>query len=601
MAEHSVTAAAPRWLEVLRQSYLASVPLIGICWVLGLPQWLGTTWLDGQLLPLCLGLGTAAALLEKPYGGRATVLDAALGLLALAAWSWSAWNYDEWLITFADRRVEQWLPGALALLLMVEAMRKTCGLAITVLAWAFIAYGLFGHALGGALRAAPQAPAEAVMYLYADSQGVPGFIVRIVVTLVLAFVVLGKLMEQSGATQFFTDLAMRLMAHRRGGAAKVSIVASGAFGMINGSTVSNVMSTGLVTIPLMKRTGFPAAVAGAVEAVASNGGQLAPPVMGAAAFLIAEFLQIDYAQVVVAAAIPAALYFLVLFVQVDGIAARLGLTPAAKERGAALGPLLRAHWPLVLPLVVLLVLLFALETDAGYAALVAAGLLFGLTALRDRAFLRPTTVRTLLCASGADILPILLIGGGAGIVVGVLSATGLGFQLSLGLATLSETFGLFAMLVLTAALSIVLGMGMPTAAVYLVLSVVVAPAFVELGVAPLAAHLFLFYFGALSMLTPPVAVASFVAAGLAEASFWRTSVEALKLAAIAYVIPFLWIYNPALILDGSPASIAIAVALACAAAVLLARGLAAGPAARVAGAVQVAVALGLCLLIGWLG
>jgi TRAP-type uncharacterized transport system fused permease subunit len=185
--------------------------------------------------------------------------------------------------------------------------------------------------------------------------------------------------------------------------------------------------------------------------------------------------------------------------------------------------------------------------------------------------------------------------------VGVLNATGLGFQLSLGLAALSETFGLFAMLVLTAGLSIVLGMGMPTAAVYLVLSVVVAPAFVELGVTPLAAHLFLFYFGALSMLTPPVAVASFVAAGLAEASFWRTSVEALKLAALAYVIPFLWIYNPALILDGTPASIALAVALACAAAVLLARGLVAGPVARVAGSLQVAAALGLCVLICWLG
>jgi TRAP transporter 4TM/12TM fusion protein len=577
------------------------VPVVGILWVIGLPQWLGTTWLDGQLLPIFLGLGTAAALLEKPYGARATAFDAALGLVALAAWSWSAWNYDEWLITFADGSVEQWLPGALALLLMIEAMRKTCGLAITGLVVAFLIYAFFGHALGGALQAARQAPAEVVLYLYADSQGVPGFIVRIVVTLVLAFVVLGKLMEQSGATRFFTDLAMRLMAHRRGGAAKVSIVASGAFGMINGSTVSNVMSTGLVTIPLMKRTGFPAAVAGAVEAVASNGGQLAPPVMGAAAFLIAEFLQIDYAQVAAAAAIPAALYFFALFVQVDGIALRLGLAPSAKEQGPPLGAQLRANWPLVLPLAVLLALLFAFEADAGYAALVAAALLLALAALRDRTLVTPAGLRRLLCGSGADLLPILLIGGGAGIVVGVLSATGLGFQLSLGLAALSETFGLFAMLVLTAALSIVLGMGMPTAAVYLVLSVVVAPAFVDLGVEPLAAHLFLFYFGALSMLTPPVAVASFVAAGLAEASFWRTSVEALKLAAIAYVIPFLWIYNPALILSGTLASIAIAVALASAAAVLLARGLAAGPAARVAGSLQVAAALGLCVLICWLG
>jgi len=253
------------------------------------------------------------------------------------------------------------------------------------------------------------------------------------------------------------------------------------------------------------------------------------------------------------------------------------------------------------PLAVLLVLLFALEADAGFAALIAAALLLGLTALRDPAFRRPAALRALLCGSGADLLPILLIGGGAGIVVGVLNATGLGFQLSLGLAALSETFGLFVMLVLTAALSIVLGMGMPTAAVYLVLSVVVAPAFVELGVAPLAAHLFLFYFGALSMLTPPVAVASFVAAGLAEASFWRTSVDGLKLAAAAYVLPFLWIYNPAVILEGTGTEIATAIALLTGAAILLARGLAAGAQARMAGLVQIAVAAAVCLTVGWLG
>jgi TRAP transporter 4TM/12TM fusion protein len=592
---------AERSVKALGQLYLAAVTLLGVLWVIGLPQWLGTTWLEGQLLPLFIGLGTAAALIEKPYGPRATALEAALGLVAIACWAWSAWNYDEWLISFADRSLAQWLPGAIALLLMLEALRKTCGTAITVLAWTFLAYALFGAALGGVLSASPQSAAEVVLYLYADSQGVPGAIVTVVVTLVLAFVVLGKLMEQSGSTKFFTDAAMRLMAHRRGGAAKVSIVASGAFGMINGSTVSNVMSTGLVTIPLMKRSGFPPSVAAAVEAVASNGGQLAPPVMGATAFLIAEFLELDYAQVAIAGALPALLYFVVLFVQVDGIAQRLGLAPLPKETGSPLGALLAANWALVLPLALLIVLLFAFELDAARAALLAAGALLGLASLRNRALLAPKNIRELLCGSGANLLPILLIGAGAGVVVGVLNATGLGFQLSLGLAALGESLGLFAMLVLTAVLSIVLGMGMPTAAVYLVLSVVLAPALVEFGVPPLAAHLFLFYFGALSMLTPPVAVASFVAAGLAETSFWRTSVAGLKLAAAAYVLPFLWVYNPAVILEGAPDEIATAIALLVVAAVLLARGLAAGPQARAASFAQVAAAAGVVLVIGWLG
>jgi TRAP transporter 4TM/12TM fusion protein len=592
---------AERLVKALGQLYLAAVTVLGVLWVVGLPQWLGTTWLEGQLLPLFIGLGTAAALIEKPYGARATLLEAALGWVALACWAWSAWNYDEWLISFADRSLAQWVPGAAALLLMLEALRKTCGTAITVLASAFLAYALFGSALGGALGASRQSPAEVVLYLYADSQGVAGSIVTVVVTLVLAFVVLGKLMEQSGSTKFFTDAAMRLMAHRRGGAAKVAIVASGAFGMINGSTVSNVMSTGLVTIPLMKRSGFPPSVAAAVEAVASNGGQLAPPIMGATAFLIAEFLELEYAQVAIAAALPALLYFVVLFVQVDGIARRLGLVPLPKEEGPPLGALLRANWWLVLPLALLLVLLFAFEMDAARAALLSAGALLGLAALRNRALLAPGNLRELLCGGGANLLPILLIGAGAGVVVGVLNATGLGFQLSLGLAAFGESLGLLAMLVLTAVLSIVLGMGMPTAAVYLVLSVVLAPALVEFGVPPLAAHLFLFYFGALSMLTPPVAVASFVAASLAGTSFWRTSVAALKLAVAAYVLPFLWVYNPAVILDGTPAQIGAAVALLVAAAALLARGLAAGPGARAAGFAHVVAAAGLALTIGWLG
>jgi TRAP transporter 4TM/12TM fusion protein len=594
-------ALAPRGPAALGALYCGLIPAIGILWIVGVPQMLGTTWLDGQVLPLCIGLAAAAAFLKSPYGSAAGALEIALGAAAIGCWAWSALNYDAWLISFAERLPSQWIPGAAALLLTLEAMRKICGLSITILVWAFVAYALFGDALGGAAAAAPQTATEVVLYLYADSQGVPGFIVGVVVTLVLAFVVLGKLMEQSGATRFFTDLALRLMAHRRGGAAKVSVVASSAFGMVSGSTVGNVMSTGLVTIPLMKRSGFPAPLAAAIEAVASNGGQLAPPVMGATAFLIAEFLQIDYADVVIVAAVPALLYFVVLFAQIDLIAKRLGLSGTTERTGPSIAALWRGNWPVAIPIAVLLALLFVFELNAARAALTAAGLLLVLAALRDKTVLAPRRLAETLCGSGENLLPILLIAAGAGVVVGVLNSTGLGFQLSLALAALGESLGLLAMLSLTAALSIVLGMGMPTAAVYLVLSVVLAPALVEFGVEPLAAHLFLFYFGVLSMLTPPVAVASFVAAQLAEAGFWKTSFAALKLAAVAYLVPFVWIYNPAVILDGTPAEIATAVTLAGAAAVLLARGLAGFSANRATGATQIAAALGIGLVIAWLG
>ena len=592
-----MSSAPSRLAAALGDLCSGLIPLIGIAWVAGMPQWLGTTWLDGQILPICIGLGTAAALLKAPYRNAAGALEVVLAAAAIASWFWSAINYDAWLISFADREPAQWGPGLIALLLTLEAMRKACGLAITLLVWAFIVYALFGDALGGFAAAAPQSATEITLYLYADSQGVPGFIVRVVLTLVLAFVVLGKIMELSGVTRLFTDLAMRLMAHRRGGAAKVSIVASSAFGMVSGSTVGNVMSTGLVTIPLMKRSGIPAPIAAAVEAVASNGGQLAPPVMGATAFLIAEFLQISYREVVVAAAVPALLYFVVLFVQIDAIAKRLGLTGSTEQQGPSFVALCRDNWPLLIPIVALLVLLFGFELNAARAALAAAGLLLVLSGIRDRSALAPRRLGEILRGSGENLLPILLIGAGAGVVVGVLNSSGLGFQLSIALATLGQNLGLLAMLVLTALLSIVLGMGMPTAAVYLVLSVVLAPALVEFGVQPLAAHLFLFYFGVLSMLTPPVAVASFVAAGLAETSFWRTSAAALKLAAVAYLIPFVWIYNPAVILDGSAPSIVIAVVLAGIAGMLLARGLAAAPGQRLLGYVQIAGALAVGLVI----
>ena len=457
-------------------------------------------------------------------------------------------------------------------MLLIEAMRKSCGAAIAVLVWAALLYGLLGQHASGVFAAAQQQPSALVMYLYADSEGVPGFIIRVVLTLVLAFIIFGKLLDDSGATRFFTDLALRLVAHRRGGPAKVAILASGAFGMVSGSTVGNIMSTGIVTIPLMKRAGFPAHYAGAIEAVASNGGQIAPPVMGATAFLIAEFLQIDYVSVAAAAALPALLYYLVIFVQVDSIAARLGLTGTQVDLPPA-WRIVAANWAFVLPLGLLLYLLMIRDWDPAVAALAASLLLLAFIAVRRHALPTLASWRDLLANCGENLLPILLIGGGAGIVVGVMNSSGLGFQLTLALADLGRDSGLFVMLAITAAIAVILGMGMPTTAVYLVLSVVLAPALADFGVPPLASHLFLFYFGVLSMITPPVAVATFVAAGLAEAGFWRTSLAAMQLSIVAYLVPFLWIYNPALILAGTATQIVLAFATTAGGGILLARAL----------------------------
>jgi TRAP transporter 4TM/12TM fusion protein len=391
--------------------------------------------------------------------------------------------------------------------------------------------------------------------------------------LVLAFIVLGRLMEVSGAIKFFTDLALALMGNRRGGPAKVAVLASSIFGSINGTAIGNIMSTGIVTIPLMKRSGFKPQFAAAIEAVASNGGQIAPPVMGATAFLIAEFLQVSYSEVVLAALVPALLYYVCLFLQVDAIAARFGLHGIPKSELPRAGPVLEHGWIFLLPLVVLIYLLFGRGFDPALSALAAALSLFVLFTIKERRILSLGELRDLVVGGGESMLPLLMIAGGAGVVIGVMNITGLGFSLSIVLSQVGENSGLFVMLLLTAAISIVLGMGMPTTAIYVVLSVVLAPALVDMGISPMAAHLFIFYFGLLSFLTPPVAVASYVAAGLAGSGMWETSWEGVKLASIAYVLPFLWCYNPALIGDGTWLGIAYAVGTALLAALLIARGL----------------------------
>ncbi len=272
----------------------ALVPLLGIGWLLDLPLRLGFAVLLAEFVSVMAGVVTALALLVKPGPGVPRALDPWLALLAAAVWWWAAWNHEAWLLDVGNRGVEKWLPAVLAILLLIEAMRRHCGLAITLLVAGFFVYGLVGWLAPPPLDAARIAPDRLALYLYSDVNGIPGIVLKVASTIVLAFILLGTLMHATGASAFFTDLAMALMGRRRGGPAKVAVVASSLFGTVNGTTVGNIMSTGIVTIPLMRRAGFPPRFAAAVEAVASNGGQIMPPIMGTTAFLIAEFLQVPY-------------------------------------------------------------------------------------------------------------------------------------------------------------------------------------------------------------------------------------------------------------------------------------------------------------------
>ena len=594
-----------RTAQLFLKTCLGLIPIIGIGWIFAVPDRVGYALTFQQVVVVLLGLAIAAAHLKDPYSEKAGVLEIMLAIAAIGSWSWVSWNFEAWIVLMADRTPDMWAPGVVAILLMMEGIRKSVGKIIAGLVWVIILYAFFGDLLPPPFEAEVFPATKVVLYLYADNNGIPGLVLRVVAQLVLAFILFGKLLEISGGSAFFNELALGWMGHRRGGPAKVAVVASSAFGTISGSTVGNIMSTGVVTIPLMKKSGFPAKYAAAIEAVASNGGQIAPPIMGATAFIIAEFLEVPYQDVVIAAVVPAALYFLVLFLQVDAIAARNGLMGLPKEGLPEPLKVFLRGWVFLIPIAVMLYYLFGLGFNPGLSAMYAVGALALLMVVKERRLPSKKQWSDFIFGGGENLVPLIMISGAAGIVIGVLNSTGLAFQLALLLTAIGKSAGILVMLMLTAIIAIILGMGMPTAAVYIVLVTVVAPALIDMGIVPMAAHLFLFYFGLLSMLTPPVAVASMVAASMAGSDMWRTGLVGMQLAAVAYLMPFLWVFNPALIFTGTPTAIAFAVFSASTAGWMLARALQDFNAATIIGTLGASVLLALALLIGastiWLG
>jgi TRAP transporter 4TM/12TM fusion protein len=301
----------------------------------------------------------------------------------------------------------------------------------------------------------------------------------------------------------------------------------------------------------MIRSGFRPSMAAGIEASSSTAGQFTPPVMGATAFLIAEFLQIPYRDVVLAAAIPAAIFYLVMFLQIDSYAARNGLVGLPRNELPRFGVELAAGWIFLVPIGVLLYFMFWEGTRVEKTAIYATAVMLLLGALRRRGFDWRGVITAMTVGVGREMVPILLVSAAAGIVIGVLNISGLAFTITLVLTHVAENGGVLAMLLLTGAIAIVLGMGLPTSAVYVLLSVVLAPALVKMGLEPLAAHMFIFYLGMMSFLTPPVAMSSYTAAGIAGADLWTTSIDAVRTGASGYLLPFLFALNPALILHGS--------------------------------------------------
>ncbi len=447
--------------------------------------------------------------------------------------------------------------AVLAIVVAVEISRRVIGLILPVISGLFILYALLGYQLSGVFKTVKFSFARLAPYLYTSSDGLYGQTLYVSAQFIFLFVLLGAVLELTGAGEFFVDLAFSLTGKTRGGPAQAAIYSSMLMGTINGSGAANVVTTGTFTIPLMKKVGFSPSMSGAIEAVASSGGQIMPPVMGAVAFLMSEITGISYAVIAVAALVPAVVYYLTLSISVYLTARRDNIPPIADEDLKHFGTVIKKGWLYFVPLLTLVVMLFfgySAQKSAFYAILVA--IVVGFVLNRSNMTIKNATKAAKGAVAG--IAPIAAACILAGIIMGVINMTGLGLKIS-GIIEVAANGVLIVALVLAMLTSLVLGMGLPTSAAYMILAVLVAPAVIKMGVTPLAAHLFILYFGALSTITPPVALSTFAAAGIANASIWRTGVDAMKLAATGFIIPFIFAFNYDLLLYGQPLNIAVSI------------------------------------------
>ncbi len=474
--------------------------------------------------------------------------DMALAALGIFVQVYTLFDLEAFLMRQGDITDTDMAVGTLMIVLVLEATRRMVGLAMVAVAGFFVAHALFTPHFPGFLYGPPTSFRKFIDFVFMRTEGIFGIPIYVASTYILLFILFGAILLRSGAGRFFIDLAVSLTGHRIGGPAKASVVASSCLGTVSGSAVANVVTTGPFTIPLMKQLGYRPRFAGAVEACASSGGQITPPIMGAAAFLVAEFLHISYLWVIVAAIIPTALYFTTVYFMVHLEAEKHGIGRIDRDQLPRFRHVLARGWHLLLALGVLLGLLFA-----GYTPMLAA--FWSIVALVGLSFLRRDTAMTAVDLFAAletgvrNTVPVTIACACAGIIIGSIFTSGLGLKFTYSVIDLAGG-SLPVLLLLTAVGAIILGMGMTTTAVYITVAALVVPALIEIGVVPIAAHFFALYFGVVSSITPPVALASFAAAAVAGAPPMATAVESARIGIAKYLVPFAFVYNPSLVLEG---------------------------------------------------
>ncbi|WP_156289439.1 TRAP transporter permease [Oceanobacillus salinisoli] len=500
---------------------------------------------------------------NKNKQNKVSVLDWILILLVMGSLGYFVVNGS----AIAERisyiqEISTWglVAGVVAGVLLLEATRRTIGNALVIIILAVLLYAFFGQYLGDTFGHQGFTFMWIIDHLFFTTSSIYSVALGVSATFIFMFVLFGKFLELTGAGKFFIDIANSAMGKYRGGPAKTAVVASSLMGSISGSAVANTVSTGSITIPLMKKTGYKSSFAGAVEAVSSTGGQIMPPIMGAAAFVIASYIGVPFIEVAIGALIPAILYYLCLFFQIDFRSKKLDLRGVSKSELPNLKKVLRDGYLYFLPLIVIVFMLVQ-----GYSPM-RAGLL-GIASVIVVSFLaRYGKMNLKIIFKALDLgaramIETAVACAAAGFIIGVVSLTGIGLKFS-GIIINLAGENLLLVLIFTMITSMILGMGLPTVAAYIVQVSLTVPALVELGVPVMAAHLFIFYFAILANITPPVALASYAASGIANSNPIQTSVASIRLGIAGFIIPFMFVYGNELILIGNIFEIALAVTTA---------------------------------------
>jgi len=534
--------------------------------LLNLQLFAGVVFIENRYLFLL-----AASLLPLIYlvfpAGTATAPDVPwydwlLAALAFGALLWFAYQADRILSEGWEYSAPTPAKFVAAMLwvLIIEALRRTSGLPMTIIVATVSLYPVVAGLIPNPLRGSPQSFDDTLAYHIASAESAFGIPMRAFAEIVIGFIIFGVALNYTGGGRFFNDLAFALVGRWRGGAAQVGIVSSALQGSISGSVISNVISSGVVTIPAMKRSGFRADYAGAVEAVASTGAVLMPPVMGSTAFVMASFLGKSYGEIALAATVPALLFYIALVIQVDAYSARLGLRGMRPAELPRLGDVLKDGW-FYIPVFALLVVLLVVLQDEALAPFYASALLIAINQClpRQRMNLAQLADFAVAIARGlAELVAILL---AIGFIIGALSVTGLAGTLANDLVYLAGGAPLI-LLVSGALTSFIFGMGMTVTVCYIFLAIVLAPPLIRAGLDPLAVHLFIMYWGMVSFITPPVALATFAAAPLAGVSAMRIGLQSVRLGTAIYLVPFCFVLNPALLFKGDALTIMVSISAA---------------------------------------